>query len=95
MALNDILKGMPSMDYGYNEFALPKDLGFADFTQNNRVLDVPPFSHVSLANNHSHPAYSCTFSLSKTSPSCRKPTKTSKSTSITEPQLSASSIRVE
>lgn len=49
MALNDILKRMPAMDYGYDEFAPPKDLGFADFTPNNRVLDVPPFSHVSFA----------------------------------------------
>lgn len=57
MALNDILKRMPAMDYGYNEFGAPKDLGFADFLPDNRVLDVPPFSHVSFAINPSHPAY--------------------------------------
>lgn len=47
MALNDILKQMPSMGYDFNEFAPAPELDFANFHQNNRVLAVPPYKNVS------------------------------------------------
>jgi hypothetical protein len=48
MALNDILKGMPSMDFGSNDYAMPQEFDFMNLHQNNRVLAVPPYSNVSL-----------------------------------------------
>jgi hypothetical protein len=47
MALNDILKGMPSMDFGLNDYAMPQEFDFMNLHQNNRVLAVPPYSNVS------------------------------------------------
>jgi hypothetical protein len=49
MALNGLLKHMPSMGYEMNEFAKPAELDFMNFTQNNRVLAAPPFENVSLS----------------------------------------------
>jgi hypothetical protein len=53
MALNDILKGMPSMDFGFNEFAPTPELDFMNILKNNRVLAVPPYNNVSLHNSPS------------------------------------------
>lgn len=47
MALNDILKHMPSMGYDFVENAPPAELDFLSFHQNNRVLAAPPYKNVS------------------------------------------------
>ena len=46
MALNDILKHMPQMDYERKESA-SKELEVGNFVLDNRILAVPPFKHVS------------------------------------------------
>lgn len=48
MALNDILKHMPSMGNEFAEFEMPHELDFMNFQQH--VLAVPPYKNVSLAN---------------------------------------------
>lgn len=48
MALNDILKNMPSMGFDFPEYAPPEELNFDTSRLNNRVLAVPPYSDVSL-----------------------------------------------
>lgn len=53
MALNDILKGMPSMDFGFKDYAMPQEFDFMNLEQNNRVLAVPPYNNVSLQINSS------------------------------------------
>jgi hypothetical protein len=47
MALNDILKGMPSMDFDIKDYAMPQEFDFMNLNQNNRVLAVPPYNNVS------------------------------------------------
>lgn len=49
MALNDILKHMPSMGYDFSDFAPEPAMDFMESPHNFRVLDAPPFKNVSFA----------------------------------------------
>lgn len=49
MALNDILKHMPSMGFDFSDFAPEADMDFMGSPHNFRVLDAPPFKNVSFA----------------------------------------------
>lgn len=52
MALHDILKHMPSMEFDFPEFAPVPELNFSNHLQNNRVLAVPPYKNVSCTINN-------------------------------------------
>jgi len=45
MALNDILKHMPSMGPEYYEYEPAAEFDFMNLNHNNRVLDVPPYDN--------------------------------------------------
>lgn len=47
MALNDILKQMPSMGYDFSEFKPEPELDSMNFLNNKRVLAAPPYNNVS------------------------------------------------
>lgn len=49
MALNDILKHMPSMGFDFSDFSPEADMDFMGSPQNFRVLEAPPFKNVSFA----------------------------------------------
>jgi hypothetical protein len=96
MALNDVLKGMPSMDFEFKDYATPQEFDFMNLHYNNRVLAVPPYSNVSL--NFFLFTFTVTqqkliFSQQRISPNCRRLTMTSKSTSTMEQRHSDSSTK--
>lgn len=46
MALNDILKHMPSINDAFSDFKSCEELSFANLSQ-NKVLSAPPYCNVS------------------------------------------------